>query len=44
MQTSACHQAGLAARNTLLAVLIFLGLTVGPALWWRLRFGMWLTG
>ena len=43
-QTSACHQAGLAARNTLLAVLIFLCLTVGPALWWRLRFGMWLTG
>lgn len=44
LQTSACHQASLAARNTLLAVLIFLGLAAGPALWWRLHFGMWLTG
>ena len=36
--------AALAARNTLLAVLFFALLTVTPALWWRLNYGVWLTG
>ena len=44
VRPSVCHQAGQAARNTVLAVLVFLCLAAGPAFWWRLRFGMWLTG
>jgi hypothetical protein len=38
------QQAGQAARNSLLALVFFTLLAVGPALWWRLQFGMWLTG
>lgn len=41
---NASHQAARAARNTLLATLLFVLLGAGPALWWRLHFGMWLTG
>jgi len=33
-----------AARNILLAIVIFLLLGIGPAVWWRVRFGMWLIG
>ena len=33
-----------AARRVLLAIMIFVLLAVGPAVWWRLQFGMWLTG
>ena len=36
--------AGKAAGNVLLAALLFVLLTAGPALWWRLHFGMWLGG
>lgn len=38
------ESAALAARNTLLAVLFFILLTVTPAMWWRLNYGVWLTG
>jgi hypothetical protein len=41
---AAGHQAAIAARNTLLAILSFGVLSGGPALLWRLRFGMWLAG
>jgi hypothetical protein len=40
----ACERTALSARNTLLAALFFTLLTVAPAIWWRLRFGLWLTG
>ena len=40
----ACEQAATSARNTLLAALIFVLLSAGPAVWWRLHFGMCLTG
>jgi hypothetical protein len=40
----AAHRAAKAARNVLLAILLFVLLTVGPVVWWRLRYGMWLTG
>ena len=33
-----------AARNMLMAVVFFVLLAVGPAIWWRLHFGMWLNG
>jgi len=33
-----------AARNILLAGLVFVLLATGPAVWWRFCFGMWLTG
>jgi hypothetical protein len=33
-----------AARNLLLAIIFFILLVVGPAVWWRLHFGMWLSG
>ena len=33
-----------AARNILLAGLVFVLLAAGPAVWWRLNFGMWLNG
>lgn len=39
-----CDQVARAARNTLLAALLFVFLGAGPAFWWRLHFGMWLTG
>jgi len=32
-----------AARNILLALGVFVLLVVGPALWWRLQFGLWLS-
>jgi len=38
------RQAAGAARNTVLAALLFILMTVGPALWWRLQFGVWMTG
>lgn len=41
---NASHQAARSARNTLLATLLFVFLSAGPAVWWRLHFGMWLTG
>ncbi len=41
---SACDHAAKAARNTLLAALLFVLLSTGPGVWWRLHFGMWLTG
>jgi hypothetical protein len=41
--TATCR-AGRAARNILLALLLFIALAVGPALWWRLTFGVWLAG
>ena len=40
----AWDQAARAARNALLAALLFALLSAGPAVWWRLHFGMWLTG
>jgi len=40
----ACDQVAKAARNTLLAALLFALLGAGPAVWWRLHFGMWLIG
>jgi hypothetical protein len=36
--------AGAAARNILLALTVFTVLSAGPALWWRMMFGMWLSG
>jgi hypothetical protein len=41
---AAAYRAGNAARNLLLALLLFITLAVGPALWWRLTFGVWLAG
>ena len=41
---NASNQAATSARNTLLATLLFVFLAAGPAVWWRLHFGMWLTG
>ena len=41
--TDARVQIGKAARNCLLAGMLFLLLTIGPAVWWRLHFGMWIT-
>ena len=41
---NACDHAAKAARNTLLAALLFVLLSTGPGVWWRLHFGMWLTG
>ena len=41
---AARDQAGKAARNALWASLLFTLLTAGPALGWRLKFGVWLTG
>ncbi len=41
---AAASRAGRAARNILLALVVFIALAVGPALWWRLTFGMWLAG
>ena len=36
-----CRQA---ARNMLMALVFFVLLSVGPAVWWRWHFGMWLSG
>jgi hypothetical protein len=33
-----------ASRNILLTTIFFVLLVVGPAVWWRLHFGMWLSG
>ena len=33
-----------AARNILTAIIFFALLAAGPAVWWRLHFGMWLSG
>lgn len=33
-----------AARNILMAIVFFALLAAGPAAWWRLHFGMWLSG
>ena len=33
-----------AARNALTAMLFFVLLAAGPAVWWRLHFGVWLNG
>ncbi|MGD9331583.1 MAG: hypothetical protein PVJ53_09750 [Desulfobacterales bacterium] len=41
---AARHQAGYAARNSLLAILLFAVLAAGPTIWWRLHFGNWLIG
>ena len=41
---AAAYRAGSAARNLLLALLLFITLAVGPALWWRFTFGVWLAG
>lgn len=41
---TAGRKAAGAARNTVLAAMLFVLTTVGPALWWRLHFGVWLTG
>jgi len=43
LEHHACDHIAKAARNTLIAVLLFSLLTVGPSVWWRLRFGLWLT-
>ncbi len=32
------------ARFLLFAVIVFVLLTAGPALWWRYRFGVWMSG
>ena len=41
---AALHQAGCAARNALLALVVFVLLAAGPTLWWRMHYGMWLIG
>jgi hypothetical protein len=44
VRRNASIQAATSARNTLIAMLLFVCLGAGPAVWWRLHFGMWLTG